>query len=46
MSLSQIIGIVGGVALLAFVIFAFRQGWKVKEPPINPPQNPPGAGLT
>ena len=46
MNLSQVIGIVGGVALLAFVIFAFRQGWKVKKPPVNPPENPPGAGLT
>ena len=30
MTLQQRLGMVGGVALIAFVVFAFRQGQKVK----------------
>jgi hypothetical protein len=35
----SLLGILGGIALVGFIIFAFRQGMQVKPDPENKPPN-------
>jgi hypothetical protein len=41
---TTLFGVAAGFGLLAFVIFAFRQGLQVKEPPENLPPDRTNGG--
>jgi len=43
MTFQQVLGLGGGVLLIAFIVFAFRQGMKVK-PSGNDPSSGPSVG--
>ena len=46
MTMQTILGIGALIALVGFIVFAFRQGMKVKNPPENvPPERITGGGL-
>jgi hypothetical protein len=45
MTTSTFLAILGLLALIAFIVFAFRQGYKVKKPPEGTPPENYGGGV-